>query len=424
MPDGEKPMVNPNPKGDAQDPSIIFATLGDTDEGLNCLDINSSVTQMASGFSDGIVRLWRLDSNKANKNNETPYFGKAFTARKWEMNEVLPATKSTLLAKKSKNNVGEATTSSSSSNETTDNQRYDNSSYTELVGHSLSVFSVHQNPSGRLVLSSSADETVRLWDTSVLQTVGKYSIGSIPWDVKFHPLEYYFATANQDCSVSIYSTDRLAPLRLFTGHKSDVNTVQWHDNGVLLLSGSDDKSLRLWDIRTAECVRLFRGSGHVINSCAISTTGNIIAAGNEKGRIYLWDARSSKVLSLLHGHEEPVNSLAFSPDSTTLTSGSNDCSIRIWDLLPTYNVSMNTSNFMSNINEQIHSVIKAKHIFFTKATPVYKVGFTQSNLVFGAGPYSLAKAASKLNLFLINYYYLQPFFSCFFINISIPSDRI
>jgi WD40 repeat protein len=87
----------------------------------------------------------------------------------------------------------------------------------ELYGHSKSIYGVSQNDTGRLILSSSADETVRLWDTSVSQCVGKYTCLGPSWGVSFGPLGYYFATANQDMTASLYSTDRPAPLRLFTG---------------------------------------------------------------------------------------------------------------------------------------------------------------------------------------------------------------
>lgn len=65
----------------------------------------------------------------------------------------------------------------------------------------------------RLVVTCSADETIRLWDTAVSQCVGKYTCVSPSWDVSFSPLGYYFASANQDKSSTLYSTDRVAPIR-------------------------------------------------------------------------------------------------------------------------------------------------------------------------------------------------------------------
>ena len=89
----------------------------------------------------------------------------------------------------------------------------------------------------RLVLSCSADETIRLWDTAVSQCVGRYNCVCPSWDVSFNPLGYYFASANQDKTATMYATDRITPIRMFVGHFSDVNCVSWHPNGMLLGTG-------------------------------------------------------------------------------------------------------------------------------------------------------------------------------------------
>lgn len=96
------------------------------------------------------------------------------------------------------------------------------------------------------------------------------------WSVQFHPFDYYFCTGNADRSVAVYTTDRIHPVRLMTGHGSDVNVVQWHDNGILLASGSDDRSVRLWDLRTAENARILRGCNSPVSSLAISSIGMLI----------------------------------------------------------------------------------------------------------------------------------------------------
>ena len=94
----------------------------------------------------------------------------------------------------------------------------------------------------RLILSCSADETIRLWDTAVSQCVGRYNCVCPSWDVSFNPLGYYFASANQDKTATMYATDRITPIRMFVGHYSDVNCVNWHPNGMLLGTGK----LQLW----------------------------------------------------------------------------------------------------------------------------------------------------------------------------------
>ena len=57
-------------------------------------------------------------------------------------------------------------------------------------------------------LNMDCDATISLWDLSVAQCVGKYMCTSVPWGVAYGPLGGLFASANQDCSAYVYSTER------------------------------------------------------------------------------------------------------------------------------------------------------------------------------------------------------------------------
>ncbi len=440
-------------KGNAADPSIIFATIGNADEGLVCMEVNESITQVATGYLDSIVRVWRLDPSSEEINTENPpFFGRSLYkynggGNSFELDEILPKTREQMASsdyqtrsnKRAKKEVTEG------------NGALGGYPMVELKGHTGPIYSVSQNSNDRLLISSSSDETIRLWDLHVLQTVGKYHTHSIAWDIKFNnDLDYYFAAANQDTTVTVYATDRTNPLRMMTGHISDVNCVTWHPNNTLLASGSDDRTVRLWDLRLGESRRLLKGSNSPITSLAISSVGMILAAGNDLGKIYLYDMRSSRILSVLQGHDSsPVYSLGFSKDNLSLVSGGGDCSVRIWDLNPAYDTSFTTApayqlnNFhvkpmaitstiggntattssssagntvSSSLGSSSHTantphkvfanyitkVIKPKHTFFTKSTPVYKVGYHTSNVVYAGGPVSFAAAASKYLLSLLN----------------------
>ena len=79
------------------------------------------------------------------------------------------------------------------------------------------------------------------------------------WDVAFGPLGHYFASSAADRTARVWATERARPLRLLTGHHSDVSCVRWHPNAHLLATGSDDRTLRLWDIRDGSACRILVG---------------------------------------------------------------------------------------------------------------------------------------------------------------------
>ncbi|CAK8712923.1 MAG: WD domain-containing protein, G-beta repeat-containing protein [Candidatus Electronema aureum] len=76
-------------------------------------------------------------------------------------------------------------------------------------------------------------------------------------------------------------------------------------------------------------------SGHHserVNGVAFPPDGRIVASGSSDKTIGIWEVRTGKRLQTLEGHTDGVNSVAFSPDGRLLASGSNDKTICIWDV--------------------------------------------------------------------------------------------
>ncbi len=73
--------------------------------------------------------------------------------------------------------------------------------------------------------------------------------------------------------------------------------------------------------------------GHVdaVNSVAFSPDGMRIVSGSSDTTLRVWDAATSQPIGVsMQGHEKAVMSVAFSPDGTRIVSGSNDTTMRLW----------------------------------------------------------------------------------------------
>lgn len=401
------------PMGDALNPSVVFATLANAYEDVTSLDINPTVTQAVSGHGDCILRVWRLDQQ--NEEHEVnPWFGRNLPPpHEWSFNDVLPKPKKSTLSSSSASASSAApqpvlNSMMSSNNSITSavggqkNHRRPKNAFAscEFIGHSQPIMAVSQSKDERLILSCSVDETIRLWDTAIIQCVGRYNCFSTPWDVKFSPFQDYFASGNADRSITVYTTDRESPIRLMTGHTSDVNCVSWHGNGQFVASGSDDCNVRFWDLRSTECVRTMRHCSSPITSVQVSNIGNLIAAGTEHGRIYLWDIRSTRQLAILQGHEGSVHSLSFAHGTAPeLVSGGADCTVRIWDLTHAVETSYRAPPITKAGQEAYAvTVLSPKHAFHTKACPVLKVGYTAENMIYAGGSFSHSAANGESSL--------------------------
>jgi WD40 repeat protein len=130
------------------------------------------------------------------------------------------------------------------------------------------------------------------------------------------------------------------------GHMALIKKIAFTPDGLQLVSASDDKVIRVWDVASAKTLRTIRGeiapgSAGKIFAMALSPDGKWLAAGgifsardDEAGTIRLYDFVSGELKALMKGHEDAVNSLAFSPDGTRLISGSSDRTAILWDVSP------------------------------------------------------------------------------------------
>lgn len=129
------------------------------------------------------------------------------------------------------------------------------------------------------------------------------------------------------------------------GHMAKVNGLAITPDGKQIVSGSQDKTIRVWDIETGKTVRMIRGevapgNWGTIFALALSPDGQRLAVGGQFHRsdraagsvVRVYDFASGKLETVLRGHEDVVSALAFSPDSKHLLSGSADKTAIIWDV--------------------------------------------------------------------------------------------
>ncbi len=111
--------------------------------------------------------------------------------------------------------------------------------------------------------------------------------------------------------------------------------VAFSPDGALLVSSSDDQTVRLWNAETGECLHILRGHSQGIRSIAFSPGGELLASSSDDQTICLWDVAGSPLEQprrILRGHAGRIRTIAFSPDGKTLASGSDDGTIKLWDV--------------------------------------------------------------------------------------------
>ena len=116
------------------------------------------------------------------------------------------------------------------------------------------------------------------------------------------------------------------------GHGRYVHSVNFSPNGKTLVSGSDDKTIKLWNVETGQKLHTFEGHGGPVYSVNFSRNGKTLVSGSGDKTIILWDVETGEKLHTFEGHNGPVYSVNFSYDGKTLVSGSGDKTIKLWNV--------------------------------------------------------------------------------------------
>ncbi|WP_242482094.1 caspase family protein [Trichormus variabilis] len=119
---------------------------------------------------------------------------------------------------------------------------------------------------------------------------------------------------------------------IIQGHESGVNSVAFSPDGQRIVSGSGDKTLRLWDVNGQPIGQPLIGHEGAVKSVAFSPDGQRIVSGSGDKTLRLWNVNGQPIGQPLIGHEGEVKSVAFSPDGQRIVSGSGDNTLRLWDV--------------------------------------------------------------------------------------------
>jgi serine/threonine protein kinase len=121
-------------------------------------------------------------------------------------------------------------------------------------------------------------------------------------------------------------------LQTLTSHSYSVTSVAYSPDGQTLASGSGDKTIKLWNVKTGNLLYTISVFSYLVYSVAYSPDGRTFASGSFDSTIKLWNVKTGNLLQTLKGHSNLVISVAYSPDGQTLATGSGDKTIKLWNV--------------------------------------------------------------------------------------------
>ncbi len=152
-----------------------------------------------------------------------------------------------------------------------------------------------------------------------------------------------FAVGDNDSRIHIFDATSGELKRILIGHATlfrkqdkEILALAFSPDGEILASGSEDKTVQLWNTQTYSRIGILREHNEWITAIAFSDDIRTLATGDTSGEIKIWDIATRQVRMTLKGHKNTINALTFAPDGMSeysgyLASGSADGTIRLWN---------------------------------------------------------------------------------------------
>jgi WD40 repeat protein len=117
------------------------------------------------------------------------------------------------------------------------------------------------------------------------------------------------------------------------GHTDWIRCVAFSPDGKVLITGSKDRTARLWNTATGECTAILTGHSGEVLSAAFANGGKQVATAGSDGRIKIWDVSNGREqVTLSEVRPSSFFAIAFQPDSQILASGGEKGSVSLWDI--------------------------------------------------------------------------------------------
>ncbi|KAJ3197220.1 hypothetical protein HK101_005250 [Irineochytrium annulatum] len=209
-----------------------------------------------------------------------------------------------------------------------------------LEGHNDGVLCLHFND--QILASGSADSTIRVWNIATGKCFVLKGHADYVNKIEIYQKSMLFSCSD-DQSIILWDLEKKQQMRRFHGHNDQVQALhvsiphlrnpnrasdESRGSSAKLVTGSLDKTVKIWDIDTGECLKTLFGHEEGV-WCVSSDTLRIVSGSNDH-RVNVWDLENGEYMySLTSGHSGPVTCCHMS--DTKIATGGDDGNVIFWD---------------------------------------------------------------------------------------------
>jgi WD40 repeat protein len=142
-----------------------------------------------------------------------------------------------------------------------------------------------------------------------------------------------FASGSRDKTIKLWELKTFQIVGTLTGHRNAINCLLWMQDNRILISGSQDKTIKFWDLAVRKNLHTFgnkfSGHSHGIKSLAIDVENNHLLSGDEDKTLKIWDLRRNKQINQIKFAGATLTGLAITQDCQFFCSGELEKQLRI-----------------------------------------------------------------------------------------------
>lgn len=195
---------------------------------------------------------------------------------------------------------------------------------------------------GRNLISASCDTTVKVWNAhkgfcmSTLRTHRDYVQA-----LAYAKDREQVASAGLDKAIFLWDVNTLTALTAsnntvttssITGSKDSIYSLAMNPSGTIIVSGSTENTLRIWDPRTCNKIAKLKGHTENVKALVVSEDGTQVVSGSSDGKIKLWSIGQQRCIQTISVHSEGVWALLMTENFSHVISGSRDKKIVMTEL--------------------------------------------------------------------------------------------
>ncbi|MFO0881039.1 MAG: WD40 repeat domain-containing protein [Gemmataceae bacterium] len=203
----------------------------------------------------------------------------------------------------------------------------------QLTGQPGPILHLKFSGDGKALASAGEDGVLRLWHTDKSEPthlIGAHTAGvtSLTWTGD------RLVSSSQDGSFKVWQVPTTPPAgsKGVFAHAGAVSCATLAPDGTRLITGSEDKQVRAWNLTTGQLERTWMGPTLGILAVATGPQGSRVVAGSADRSIFVWETASNKVVQKITGLPAAVHAVGLSPDGKLVVSGLGDGTLRLHDL--------------------------------------------------------------------------------------------